>query len=132
MTILEEGLLAFVEAQVPAAGNGYPMEVPQDADFPAWSYRVIEDEQLLEHGGGTGFYTARVQLDFMAEETASQSDYAIIKGIASSVRAALDGFKGDWSGVAVKFCKTRLNDDWADTHKLPVQRFDVDINYKLA
>lgn len=132
MTILEEGLKAYIEAQVTAAGKGYPIEVPQDADFPAWSYQVIDDDQLLSHGGGTGFYTARVQLDFMAEETASQSDYAIIKGIASSVRAVLDGFKGNWSGVAVKYCKTRLSDDWADIHKLPVQRFDVDINYKLS
>jgi hypothetical protein len=132
MTVLEEGLKTYVEAQVTAAGKGYPIEIPEDAAFPAWSYQTIEDDQLLHHQGGTGFYRARIQLDFMAKETVSQSDYAVIKGIAASVRAALDGFKGSWSGVQIKYCKTTLSDDWADIHKLPVQRFDVTINYKLA
>lgn len=132
MTVLEEGVKAYIEAQVTAAGRGYPLEVPEDADFPAWSYQTVDDDQLLHHQGGTGFYRARMQLDFMAKEIASQSDYAIIKGIAASVRAALDGYKGSMSGVYVKYCKTTLSDDWADIHKLPVQRFDVLINYKLA
>ena len=132
MTVLEDALVAYIEAQVTAAGNGYPHEVPEDADFPAWSYKTIDDDQLLSHAGGTGFYTARMQLEFMAEESASESDYAIIKGIASTARSVLDGYKGSWGTVQVKFCKTRLSDEWADLHKLPVQRFDVDINYKLT
>lgn len=132
MTVLKEGLVTYVEAQVPAAGKGYPYEVPQDANFPAWSYKVIDDDQLLHHQGGTGFYRARVQLDFIAHETADKSDYQVVNEIAASVRAVLDGFKGDWSGVKVKYCKTTVNDDWADIHKLPVQRFDVLINYKLS
>ena len=131
MTTLAEGLKAYLEAQVPAAGNGYPYEVPQDADYPAWSYQVIDDDQLLSHSGGTGFVTARLQLDFMAKETVSESDYAIIKGIAATARTKLDGFKGDMNGVQVEYCKTTQSDDWADIHKLPVQRFDVTINYKL-
>jgi hypothetical protein len=133
MTVLEEGVKAYIEAQVTAAGNGYPYEVPEDADFPAWSYQTINDEQMLAHDRATGFYQARMQLTFMAKETASQSDYAIIKGIAATARAALDGYKGTMgSAVYVKYCKTTLSDDWADIHKLPVQRFDVDINYKLT
>lgn len=132
MTVLEEGLKAFIEAQVTAAGKGYPIEVPQNAAFPAWSYRLVNEDQLLHHQGGTGFYQARVQLDFMARETASQTDYARLKEITASVRAALDGFKGSWSGVQIKFCKVTLIDDWADVHELPVQRFDVRINYKLS
>lgn len=132
MSVLEEGLKAFVEAQVAAAGKGYPIEVPEDADFPAWSYQTVTDEQLLHHGGGTGFYKARVQIDLFAKATALLSDYANVKGIAASIRAALDGFKGDWSGVKIKFCRTTLSDDWADVHTLPVLRFDVLINYKLS
>ena len=132
MSVLEEGLKAYLEAQVPAAGKGYPVEVPTDADFPAWAYQTIDDEQLLGHGGGVGLYFARIQLDFIAKETGSASDYSVLKGIASTARAALDGFKGDWSGVKIKFCKTTLSDDWTDIHELPVQRFDVRINYKLS
>lgn len=132
MSVLEEGLKTYIEAQVPAAGNGYPIEVPVDADFPAWSFQTIDDEQDLRHGGGSGFYRARVQLNFLAKETANQSDYAIIKGIAATARAALDGYKGDMGSVHIKYCKTTLSDDWADIHKLPVQRFDVQINYSLT
>lgn len=132
MSVLEEGIKAYIEAQVTAAGYGYPIEVPVDASFPAWSFQTIEDEQLLRHGGGTGFYEARVQLTFMAKETASYSDYAIIKSIAATARAALDGYKGDMGSVHVKYCKTSLSDDWAEVHKLPVQRFDVQINYRLT
>lgn len=131
MTTLEEGLKAYIEAQVTAAGKGYPLEVPQDADFPAWAFQTVDDEQVVGHGGGTGFVRARMQLDFMAEETADESDYDIIKQIASAARAALDGYRGNMNGVQVKFCRTTLSDDWADIHKLPVQRFDVLINYTL-
>ena len=130
MTTMVEGLKAYIEAQVPTAGKGYPYEVPQDADYPAWSYQAIDDDQLLAHSGGTGFYTARLQLDFMAKETVTESDYAIIKTIAASVRTKLDGFRGNMNGVQIEYCKTTQSDDWADIHKLPVQRFDVTINYK--
>lgn len=132
MTVLEEGLRTYIEAQVASAGKGFPGDVPIDEAAPAWAYQTIDDEQLLAHDGGTGFYTARVQLDFHAKESGGLSDYANAKEIAALARAKLDGFKGDWSGVKVKYCKTTLSDDWAEINKLPVSRLDVLINYKLS
>lgn len=129
MPTIEEGLLSYIETAVTAAGKGYPIEVPSDAAFPAWAYQTISDNEMLSHAGRSGFATARIQLDFMAKETASKSDYAIIKEIAVSARNALDGFKGSLGGVTVDYCKVELTDDWADVHKLPVQRFDVILNY---
>lgn len=129
MATIEEGLKAYIETNVTAAGKGYPQEVPADAAFPAWSYNVISDSELLSHGGRTGFATARIQCDFMAKETASKSDYAIIKEISVTARNALDGYIGAMGGVTVDKCKVELNDDWADIHKLPVQRFDVILKY---
>jgi len=131
MTTLVAGLNAYLVAQVPAIGNGYPVEIPQDASYPAWSYQVIDDDQELAHSGGTGFCRARVQIDIMAKETASQSAYGIAQGLAKSVRTKLDGFKGSMGGVQVEFCKTSQSDDWADLHNLPVASFDVMINYIL-
>ncbi len=131
MSVLEEGLMAYLEAQVPAAGKGYPIEVPQDAEKPAWSYQVIDEDQLLSHQGATGFFRTRIQMDVVVPETNLNSDYDNAKAIAADLRTALDGFKGDWSGVKIKYCKTTLSDDWAEIHKLPVQRFDVQINYRL-
>jgi hypothetical protein len=132
MPTIEEGLVSFIEAEVTEAGKGYPQEVPVDADFPAWSYNVISDDEMLSHGGATGFVTARIQLDFLAKETESKSDYAVIKTIAATARAALNGYQGDMGGVRVDYCKVELNDDWADIHKLPVQRFDLVLNYRIA
>lgn len=130
MTAIQVALKAFIEAQVPNAGNGYPYEVPGDADFPAWSYTVIDDDQLLAHGGPTGFRKARIQLDVMAKEDGATSDYLNSLGIAQDLIAALDGYRGAMSGVNVDYCHATKSDDWADVHQLPVQRLDVLINYR--
>jgi hypothetical protein len=131
MTTIVQGLKAYLEAQVTGIGNAYPVEVPQDASYPAWSYQLIDDDQELSHAGGTGFCKARIQIDIMAKETASQSAYGIAQGLAKSVRTKLDGFKGNMNGVQVEYCKTTPSDDWADLHNLPVASFDVMINYIL-
>ena len=129
MPTIEESLKAFIESQAPAAGKGYPHEVPLDAGFPAWAYHTITDEETLGHGGRVGFAKARIQCDFIASETALASDYANVKSIASDVRDALDGYKGSMGNVTVDYCHVELIDDWADLHKLPVQRFDVVLSY---
>lgn len=129
MPTIEAGLKSYIETTVTAAGKGYPYEVPLDAAYPAWAYQTISDNEVLSHGGRTGFAKARIQLDFIARETASKTDYAIIKEIADAARNALDGFKGSLGGVTVDYCKVEINDDWAEVHKLPVQRFDVIVNY---
>ena len=129
MPTIEAGLKSHIETTVTAAGKGYPYEVPLDAVYPAWAYQTISDNEVLSHGGRTGFAKARIQLDFIARETSLKTDYAIIKEIADAVRNALDGFKGSLGGVTVDYCKVELNDDWADVHRLPVQRFDVLVNY---
>jgi hypothetical protein len=130
MTTLQEGIKAYIEAQVTAAGHGFPIEIPVDEDIPAWSYKVVDDEQLLSHSGGTGFYKARLQLEFHADEAGGKSDYENAQIIAAAARTALDGYKGSMSGLQVAYCKTTYTDDWADIQKLPLARFDVLINYK--
>lgn len=131
MATIEEGLKAFIEANVAAAGNGYPVSVPVDASFPAWSYTVISDkEDLLHSGGRSGFAKARIQCDFMDREDADESDYEKIKTIATTARNVLDGYIGTMGSVTVFKAEVELNDEWADVHRLPVQRFDVFLHYK--
>jgi hypothetical protein len=129
MTTIVEGLKAYLEAQVTAIGKGYPVEVPQDAAYPAWSFQVVDDDQVLSHSGGPGYSQARVQVDIMAKETSELSGYGVAQGLARSVRSALDGFKGAMGGVQVEYCKTTLSDDWADIHNLPVASVDVMVHY---
>ncbi len=130
MTTLEQAFKAFLEAQVPTAGKSYPIEIPQDAAMPAWSYTVIDDEQVLSHKGGTGFYKARIQIDLMAAEGGGKSDYENAKNLANAMLAALDGYQGPMSDRQVDYCHATKSDDWADIHQLPIQRLDVRINYR--
>lgn len=129
MATIEEGLKAFIEAQVASAGKGFPQEIPVDADFPAWAYTVISDEEWLSHGGRTGLVKARIQCDFLAKESGGLSDVANVKAIATAARNALDGYQGLMGSVTVDYCHVELTDDWADIHQLPVQRFDVMLTY---
>ena len=131
MTTIKESLVAYLAAQVPSAGKGYPMEIPQDASYPAWTYQVIDDEQVIGHGGGTGFVKCRIQIDVVVEGSSSVGPYAEAAGIAQTMRTKLDGYKGTMGSVQVTFCKTTQSDDWADLHNLPTASFDVMINYKL-
>lgn len=130
MTTVQEGIVGYIEVQVPEAGKGYPIQVPQDAAYPAWSYQLIDDDQLLSHGGGTGFNKARIQIDLLAKEANGLSAYGSAFAIARLIRAKLDGFKGMMNGVQVEYCKTMLSDGWAELHNLPTVSFDVMINYK--
>lgn len=130
MASIEEGLKAFLEAQVPTAGKGFPIEVPQDETLPAWAYQTVDDIGDLAHDGATGFTRGRIQIAVTAKETLTESAYGAAKGIAEEMRQALDGFKGDMNGAQVEFCHTTLSDDWADLRKLPQQKFDVILHYQ--
>lgn len=123
MATIEEGLIAYVEANVASAGKGYPMQVPQDAAYPAWSYQVTGDEQSLALDGPMAWYEARFSLSFLSVT------YANSKAAANALRAALDGYRGAMGGKTVQFCKALVSDDWADLHDMPVARLEVTINY---
>lgn len=124
-----EGLVVFLEGQLPSAGKGYPGEVPQDA--VGWAYSVITDVQDIAHDGPQNFYKARIQIDLLYNATEEKSAYLVTREIAASMRGLLDGYKGDMGDVHVQFCRTELADDWADLQETPSTRFDVVLTYKL-
>lgn len=126
---LLSGLVTYIAANVASAGNGYPNEVPQGVS--GWSYFVVDDIQELGHGGALNFYKARLQVDLQYEGTSSKSAALVTHEVADAMRAALDGYKGAMGSANVKFCKTEITDDWADTAESPSIRFDIIIHYKL-
>lgn len=132
MTTIQESLVTYLEAQVSAAGNAYPHLIPQDADRPAWSYIVIDDDQLLAHDGPTGLYFARIQIDLIGNETASASDYLTAAALAALMRAALDGYRGAMGSAAIHYCKTVMSEDYGSQRESPSARFDIRIVYKLS
>ena len=123
------GLVTFIGANVPSAGNGYPSEVPQGVT--GWSYFVVNDTQEIGHGGALNFYKARIQVDLQYEETASKSAALVTHEVADAMRTALNGYKGAMGSATVKFCKTEITDDWASSAEASSIRFDILINYKL-
>lgn len=123
MASIEEGLVAFVEANVASAGQGFPVQVPQDCVYPAWSYQVMSDEESLAHDGALGWYKLSVTLIFISRT------YALSKAAANALRAALGGYHGLMGSRSVQFCKCRVSDGWADVHNLPAAVLDVEVNY---
>lgn len=123
------GLVSFMASNVAGAGNAYPFEVPQGVS--GWSYAVVDDIQELGHGGALNFYRARIQVDLQYAESGSTSAYKATHAIADAMRTALDGYKGAMGSAAVKYCKTEITDDWAETSETPTVRFDILIHYKL-
>lgn len=126
---LLDGLVAWMASNVASAGNAYPQEVPQGVS--GWSYSVVSDTQEIGHGGALNFYKARIQVDLQYQESASASAARNTHTIADAMRAALDGYKGAMGSASVKYCKTEITDDWAQTAESPSIRFDIVINYKL-
>lgn len=129
MSSIQEGIVTYLEAQVPTAGNAYPHQVPQGVT--GWAYSVVSDAQEIGHGGALNFYKARIQIDLMYAATATKSAYKVTQEISAAMRTALDGYKGAMGSATVEFCKTEITDEWADNSESPSTRFDIVINYKL-
>ena len=132
MATIQEGLKSYIETNVTSAGYGFPLEIPQGEAFPAWSYRVVDDDVLLSHAGRAGFCKARIQLDVMAKEANSKSDYENSLTVANALRAALDGYKGAMGSATVYYCHTTANDDYSDIFELPYVSIDVVIHYSKS
>ena len=101
MSSIEEGLVAYLEAQVTAAGKGYPLQIPEDVET-GWAYNIISDNQIIGHAGGENFYKARIQLDLKAAASASASAYKVALGLRQAIRAKLDGYQGAMGGASVQ------------------------------
>lgn len=124
MATIEEGLLAYIEANIPSAGKGYPLDVPQDAAYPAFAYQVISETKIMAHDGPLKLRKTRIQITFIA------ATYAAAKSASNELAARLDGFKGWMLDRSVQYCETETSDDWADIHQLPVAKLDVKLNYQ--
>lgn len=127
MADIEAGLVTYIEAQVPTAGKGYPLVVPQD--LTGWAYQMLPAKgEDLAHDGPTGFFRGRFQITL---EGSGETPYADAKAKAKAIRQALHGYKGLMGSVPVEFCYANaIEDDRAEALKLPVQRLDVKINYR--
>ncbi len=129
MIALIDGLVVYIAANVPSAGNAYPQAVPQGQT--GWAYSVVDDAQEIGHGGGQKLYKARLQVDLQYPASTSKSAYRVSHEIAEAMRAVLDGYRGPMGSANVHFCKTETTDDWANIAQTSSVRFDILINYKL-
>jgi hypothetical protein len=131
VTLIQPALVTFVETNIPTAGKGYPVLVPQNAALPAWAYqRIPTSAELLAHGGPTGLVTDRLQITVQGD-TEGNEPYSKAVTQAEAIRAMLDGYKGLMGDVEVHYCHvTSIQDDWAAARELPVARIDITIQYR--
>lgn len=123
MATIEEGLVSFIEANVASAGKGYPLVVPQDAAYPAWSY-MISETQDLTMDGATGWFVARVSIQFI------HTSYSLARGSADALRAALDGYRGTMGTRSVQYCHvSEIASSWSDAHDMPGVNMSLVIDY---
>ena len=130
MASIQEAFVAYTEAQLPTVGKGYPNLVPADAT-PAWSYRLMDDEEQMAHSGGTGFYFARIEVQVFADKSLTDGAYKKAQAQADAIRALWHGYKGAIGAVNVHYCRVSKSDNYGELRELPAERLEVFINYRL-
>ena len=103
MTILEEGIIAFLKADaaigVVVADRIYPDMIPQGAVIPCLTYQRISTPRIVTHdsSGATGdLASPRFQFDAWSE-TGKEA-----KAISDVLRGVLHGKKGAMGGVTIR------------------------------
>lgn len=130
MASIQEAVVAYIEANLPAVGKGYPNLVPADA-VPAWSYRVVDDDEQLSHSGGTGLNFARLMIEPFPAKSLTTGAYNQANANAKAIKGLLHGFRGDLNGVTIHFCRVSQSDDYGELRELPAVRLEVFLTYRL-
>lgn len=97
MTI-EEGLVAFVAANCPAAGGQLLPRIPKNPSFPLHTYQRISGPRDHSHSGPSGLANPRFQINTYARKLTQA------KAAAEELRRAMDGYKGLMGAVDVQEC----------------------------
>lgn len=128
MAPVEQALVSVLNAAVAfhalVAGRMYPNVVPLTAARPAVAYQRISHTEAMAHTGPAGHALTRVQFTIDAQT------YEQAKAVAAALRAALRGYRGTATGVAVQACFIETESDgYADAAQTPVVRTDVLVHH---
>lgn len=87
---IEAGLVDFIKTYVPLINERvYAFKLPQDAVFPAMTYRRISTGRVLTHDmSSEGLAYPRFQFDIYS------ADFAEVVGVVGEFHEALMGYKG--------------------------------------
>lgn len=105
--LLEEALLNYLQSrpaiQGATQGRVYAIEMPQRCAMPAITFADVSTVPVNSVDGASTLRGSRIQVECWG------NGYEQAKQLARSVREALDGFVGEWSGlgVAVEFLGQR-------------------------
>lgn len=86
----------------------YPLKAPQDTTTAHIVYDMLGGENIGAHDGFSGLSTGRLSYTCLAPT------YAAAKAAAAAVRAALTGFSGTLSTLAVRIPQTYEDEDLYD------------------
>lgn len=120
---IEHALRIFIESGTPEVGKGYAHRVPQDAALPSFAYRVSASSDVVAQSRKVVLCKATIQIN------AHGRSYEHAKQLEQIFKEKLSGYKGKMGDVDVEYCKTAVNDDWADVQELSVVSFEVNLVY---
>ncbi len=96
---LESAMFTYLSGLLSIGSRIYPMgKRPQDSELPALTYQVVGGPTSHYSHGGVSDHEASYQLDCWAADADGAMD------LDAEVVAALDGYKGDWSGYPIGSC----------------------------
>lgn len=121
--MIEEGLYAFLAAQLPAIGGRvYPDKLPQEPVLPAVTYRKVSGPRVHSHDGPSSLAHPRFQVSCWA------ATYAEAKDLSEDVRQALDGYTGAMDGEQVQAV---LLSNEIDFHHGEVMYYQVALDFVI-
>ena len=94
---LEAGLVAYLATALPDL-TVYPRQLPATPSLPAATYFVVGSVVEHSHAGPIDMLERRIQIDAYAVS------HEMVLDLAADLRAALDGYAGDWLSVRIGHC----------------------------
>jgi hypothetical protein len=95
----------------------YPNALPQDTDYPAVTWQLIDAEHTHSLNGVDGLVLARVQIDCFASggpDGTSSTPYGDVQDLAEIVRKRMSAWRGTSGGVVVHHSHLLSHNDLVD------------------
>lgn len=119
MTSSSEALVYLLESNLTGV-HAYPNVVPEGTIAPAIAYQMISDQPEMTQDGFANYQTTRYQITIEAQS------YSQARGLARTIKRALNGYHGAISGLNVWSCVVENDmDDYSPTAMQPSARLDV-------
>lgn len=122
---LESAMFAYLSERLSVGERIYPMgKRPQEAPLPSVTYQLVSGPTSHYAHAGPSDHEVSYQFDCWADDADDAMD------LDAELRAALDGFRGDWGGYRIGSCFLNVvMDDYEEATMLFRRLRQADIHY---